>query len=94
MTDITLLYFDACPNWKVAQSRLVEALDTVGRGWRSPLHACTRQRRRRNLGSAGPRPSLSTVLIPSPTLRPPWDSRAGSFGLSQAMKGLHPFRNY
>lgn len=29
--DITLTYFDGCPNWQVAAARLREALDAVGR---------------------------------------------------------------
>jgi hypothetical protein len=28
--DVTLLYFDGCPNWTVADERLREALDQTG----------------------------------------------------------------
>ena len=30
--DVTLLYFDGCPNWRVAAERLREALALAGRG--------------------------------------------------------------
>lgn len=29
---VSLLYFDGCPNWKVADERLREALASIGRG--------------------------------------------------------------
>lgn len=29
--DVTLLYFDGCPNWRTAEQRLVEALERLGR---------------------------------------------------------------
>lgn len=29
--DVTLLYFDGCPNWQVADERLQEALASAGR---------------------------------------------------------------
>lgn len=31
MVHIQLLYFDGCPNWQVADGRLREALETLGR---------------------------------------------------------------
>jgi|CXWK01.1.fsa_nt_gi hypothetical protein len=30
MTDIELRYFDSCPNWKIADERLREALEAEG----------------------------------------------------------------
>ena len=30
--DITLQYFDGCPNWQVADRRLLEALELAGHG--------------------------------------------------------------
>lgn len=30
VTDVRLLYFDSCPNWRVADTRLREALTVVG----------------------------------------------------------------
>ena len=29
---VELLYFEACPSWKVADARLAEALESTGRG--------------------------------------------------------------
>ena len=29
--DVRLVYFDACPNWRLAHQRLVQALETIGR---------------------------------------------------------------
>jgi hypothetical protein len=34
--DIRLLYFDACPSWRVAHARLVQALEAVGAGGLAP----------------------------------------------------------
>ena len=38
--DVKLLYFDDCPNWRLTEARLVEALATLG----DPLPAVTHQR--------------------------------------------------
>jgi hypothetical protein len=32
VVDVRVVYFDGCPSWRIAQERLVEALDRVGRG--------------------------------------------------------------
>lgn len=34
---VELLYFDGCPNWTVAETRLTQALSTAGRG-DLPIH--------------------------------------------------------
>lgn len=40
--EITLQYFDGCPNWQVAQVRLRQALSDLGRPDQAILHQCVK----------------------------------------------------
>ena len=61
--DVTLLYFDGCPNWRIAEERLSALADeldlTVTPGRSRP------PRTQRRPGSADPPPSWSTAAMRS-----------------------------
>lgn len=71
---VTLLYFDGCPNWKVARARLKAARKLVGHAHEVVLERVETPERADELGFHG----SPTILIDG---RDPFDT-AGTTGLS------------
>lgn len=72
--DVTLRYFDGCPNWKVAKERIETALGQLGGGRAVRLERVETPQQADELGFRG----SPTILIDG---RDPFDA-AGPTGLS------------
>jgi hypothetical protein len=74
---ITVLYFDGCPNWQIADGRLHEALDTAGLTGHVEINyqMVDTPEEAERLGFRG----SPTILVDG---RDPWSDSGGPVGLS------------